>query len=91
MLGKPRNGKTKKKVCIALDRHVCESRNKILQFLVRELVEAINKCEKLDFLDLEGNTLGVEAAVFIGKALEKHPEMKKALWKGKFNFINVLY
>uniref|UniRef100_T1GUW7 Uncharacterized protein n=1 Tax=Megaselia scalaris TaxID=36166 RepID=T1GUW7_MEGSC len=51
---------------------------------VRELVEAINKCEKLDFLDLEGNTLGVEAAVFIGKALEKHPEMKKALWKDLF-------
>ncbi|KAL5293445.1 RANGAP1 family protein [Megaselia abdita] len=51
---------------------------------VRELVNAINKCKNLEFLDLEGNTLGVEAAVYIGKALEKHPELKKALWKDLF-------
>lgn len=47
-------------------------------------MESINKCEKLDFLDLEGNTLGVDGAVHIGKALEKHPELKKALWKDLF-------
>lgn len=35
-------------------------------------------------MDLEGNTLGVEAAVGIAKALEKHPELKEALWKDLF-------
>ena len=36
------------------------------------------------YLKLEGNTLGVEAAAAIGKALEKHPEFRKALWKNMF-------
>lgn len=38
----------------------------------------------MEYLNLEGNTLGVEASKFIAKALEKHPELKRALWKDMF-------
>lgn len=47
-------------------------------------MDAINSCKSLQFLELEGNTLGVEAAKHIAKALEKHPELKRALWKDLF-------
>jgi Ran GTPase-activating protein 1 len=33
---------------------------------------------------LEGNTLGVDAAKGIAKALEAHSEFKRALWKDMF-------
>lgn len=49
-----------------------------------EVVEAINACKCLEFLNLEGNTLGVGAANGIAKALERHPEFKRALWKDLF-------
>lgn len=48
------------------------------------MVQAINKCPRLNFLDIEGNTLGCEAAKHIGEALKKHPEFKRALWKDLF-------
>lgn len=48
------------------------------------VVEAIDNCKELEFLNLEGNTLGVDASKVIAKALEKHPEFKKALWKDMF-------
>lgn len=48
------------------------------------VVEAINNCTTLEFLNLEGNTLGVDAAKAIATALEKHPEFKRALWKDLF-------
>lgn len=51
---------------------------------MKEVVQAINGCKHLSFLDLEGNTLGCEAAKHIGEALKKHPEFKKALWKDMF-------
>lgn len=35
-------------------------------------------------MNLDGNTLGVEAAECIGKALEKHAELKRALWSNLF-------
>lgn len=35
-------------------------------------------------MNLEGNTLGVDASKGIAKALEKHPEFKRALWKDMF-------
>lgn len=38
----------------------------------------------MTYLNLEGNTLGVEAAEVIAKAIEGHPEFKKALWKDLF-------
>nr|XP_019544873.2 ran GTPase-activating protein [Aedes albopictus] len=50
----------------------------------KELIDAIDACTGLHFLNLEGNTLGVEAAKGIAKALEKHPELKEALWKDLF-------
>uniref|UniRef100_A0AAG5DA32 Ran-GTPase activating protein 1 C-terminal domain-containing protein n=1 Tax=Anopheles atroparvus TaxID=41427 RepID=A0AAG5DA32_ANOAO len=49
-----------------------------------DLINAINECPDMRFLNLEGNTLGVEAAKGIAKALEKHPELKLALWKDLF-------
>lgn len=55
-----------------------------VRFTVKEVVQAINSCKHLSFLDLEGNTLGCEAAKHIGEALKKHPEFKKALWKDMF-------
>lgn len=45
---------------------------------------AINECQQLEFLNLEGNTLGVDAAKAVAEALEKHPEFKRALWKDMF-------
>lgn len=48
------------------------------------MVQAINSCKRLNFLDIEGNTLGCEAAKHIGEALKKHPEFKRALWKDLF-------
>lgn len=47
-------------------------------------MDAIDACKHLQFLNLEGNTLGVGAANAIAAALEKHPEFKKALWKDLF-------
>ncbi|KAL5013056.1 hypothetical protein ScPMuIL_011607 [Solemya velum] len=50
----------------------------------REIVEAIEKCDCMTALRMEGNTLGVEAAEVIAKALEKHPEFERALWSDMF-------
>ena len=41
-------------------------------------------CQNLHYLNLEGNTLGVDAAKGIAKALESHSEFKRALWKDLF-------
>lgn len=50
----------------------------------KEITDAIDNCKVLEYLNLEGNTLGVDAARGIGKALEKHPEFKQALFKDLF-------
>lgn len=55
-----------------------------LIFLAKEVVEEIDKCSELEYLNLEGNTLGVDASKQIAKSLEKHPEFKRALWKDMF-------
>lgn len=52
--------------------------------LAKEIVDAIDKCSDLQYLNMEGNTLGVDASKEIAKALEKHPEFKRALWKDMF-------
>ena len=53
--------------------------------IAKEVVDAIKKCEKMEFLDLEGNTLGPDAAKGISKAIEKHGgQLKRALWKDMF-------
>lgn len=48
------------------------------------IVDAIKACKKLTCLILEGNTLGVEAAKAIAKALESQPHFQRALWKDAF-------
>lgn len=44
----------------------------------------MDACKNLTFLNIEGNTLGCEAAKRIGEALKNHPEFKRALWKDLF-------
>ncbi|KAF2879068.1 hypothetical protein ILUMI_27103 [Ignelater luminosus] len=48
------------------------------------IVDAITNFKDLEFLNLEGNTLGVDAAKAIAKALENHSKLKRALWKDMF-------
>lgn len=49
------------------------------------VVEAIKACPCLNYLDLEGNTLGIPAAEAIAEALkEKGAPLKIALWKDMF-------
>lgn len=49
------------------------------------MVEAIKACPYLEYLDLEGNTLGIPAAKTISEALkEKGAPLKRALWKDMF-------
>ncbi|CAG5121351.1 unnamed protein product [Candidula unifasciata] len=50
----------------------------------KEIVEAIQNCPHMTALCLEANTLGVEAAEEIAKALRKHPEFERALWSDMF-------
>ncbi|XP_065357728.1 ran GTPase-activating protein [Calliphora vicina] len=51
---------------------------------VEDVVRALDTQKVVHYLKLDGNTLGVDAAAAIGKALEKHPEFRKALWKNMF-------
>uniref|UniRef100_A0A1A9X068 Ran-GTPase activating protein 1 C-terminal domain-containing protein n=1 Tax=Glossina brevipalpis TaxID=37001 RepID=A0A1A9X068_9MUSC len=51
---------------------------------VRDVVAALESRKVVHYLKLNGNTLGVGGAAAIGKALEKHPEFRKALWKDMF-------
>ena len=45
-------------------------------FSAAEIIAGINACKAMKALRLDGNTLGVEAAKAIAKALEKHPEFE---------------
>ncbi|KAG8232040.1 hypothetical protein J437_LFUL014443 [Ladona fulva] len=51
----------------------------------KKVAEAIEKCENMEFLNFDGNTIGVEAAKVIGKALSGKPEFKRALWNNMFS------
>jgi len=51
---------------------------------VQDVVDALNKQTTVHYLNLDGNTLGVEAAKAIGEGLKRHPEFRKALWKNLF-------
>ncbi|XP_051858799.1 ran GTPase-activating protein isoform X4 [Drosophila albomicans] len=51
---------------------------------VKAVVDELNSKTPVHFLNLDGNTLGVEAAEAIGEALKRHPEFRKALWKNLF-------
>ncbi|XP_012256277.2 ran GTPase-activating protein 1 [Athalia rosae] len=49
------------------------------------VVKAIQECPSLEYLDLEGNTLGPDAAKAVANALEKKgSSLKRALWKDMF-------
>lgn len=48
------------------------------------IIQAIKACKSLTCLILEGNTLGVDAAKAIAKALESQPLFQRALWKDAF-------
>ncbi|CAK9803352.1 Ran GTPase-activating protein 1 [Anthophora plagiata] len=50
-----------------------------------EIVKAIRSCKNLEYLDLEGNTLGPLAAKAVAQALEENGALlKRALWKDMF-------
>lgn len=51
----------------------------------KAIVTAIEKCPSLVYFNLQGNTLGIEAAKEIGNALAKHgSHLKRALWQDMF-------
>jgi Ran GTPase-activating protein 1 len=50
----------------------------------KDVVAKINAFKNMTTLTFSGNTVGIEAANAIGKALEKHPEFKNAHWKDMF-------
>ncbi|XP_003702169.3 ran GTPase activating protein [Megachile rotundata] len=51
----------------------------------KEVVEAIRACTNLEYLDLEGNTLGPDAAMAVAEALKENGSLlKRALWKDMF-------
>lgn len=50
----------------------------------RDLLQKIENCKNLRYLELEGNSLGTPVAKSIGKLLESHPEFEVALWKDLF-------
>ncbi|XP_015127206.1 ran GTPase-activating protein 1 [Diachasma alloeum] len=51
----------------------------------KEVCDEIKKCENMGYLNLEGNTLGPDAAKAVAKALESHgSHLKYALWKDMF-------
>ena len=50
----------------------------------KEIVAQIEKCDQMTALRLEGNTMGVEAAEVIAKAIGAHPEFERALWSDMF-------
>ncbi|XP_061823331.1 ran GTPase-activating protein 1b [Nerophis lumbriciformis] len=51
---------------------------------VEELVQEIEQCQDLRALRLEGNTLGVEAAVAIAQALESKHRLQSCYWSDLF-------
>ena len=48
------------------------------------VVDKINDTQNFTTLTFSGNTVGIDAAEAIGKALENHPELKYAHWKDMF-------
>ncbi|XP_068108145.1 ran GTPase-activating protein 1 [Hyperolius riggenbachi] len=49
-----------------------------------EMIREIAECDGLQALRLEGNTVGVEAAKAIAKALETKPDLKRCHWSDMF-------
>lgn len=51
---------------------------------VQGVIDALDNQPIVHYLNLEGNTLGVEAAEAIGEALKQHPELRRAMWRDLF-------
>jgi len=49
------------------------------------IVRVMESNTNLSALDLKGNTLGVDAAKAIGKALTKHTEFKVTKWNKNYS------
>lgn len=49
-----------------------------------KIVAAIEEFKELKVLELKGNTLGIEASMVIGRALQRHACFKRALWSDLF-------
>eukprot|EP00096_Caligus_rogercresseyi_P009702 TRINITY_DN3341_c0_g1_i2.p1 TRINITY_DN3341_c0_g1~~TRINITY_DN3341_c0_g1_i2.p1 ORF type:complete len:1855 (+),score=585.20 TRINITY_DN3341_c0_g1_i2:261-5825(+) len=49
-----------------------------------EVVQKVQATKDMHILTLSGNTVGIEAAEAIGKALEAHSEFRRAHWKDMF-------
>lgn len=54
------------------------------KFKVKGIIDSMNTSKSLVYFNLERNTFSVEAAQAIGKALKKHPELQKAIFKDIF-------
>ena len=50
----------------------------------KPVAEKIEKFADMKELTFSGNTVGIDAASVLGKALEKHPEFERAYWKDMF-------
>ncbi len=50
----------------------------------KDVADRIRNEKNMHVLTLSGNTVGIEAANAIGKALENHPEFRRAHWKDMF-------
>ncbi|CAB4060298.1 RANBP2 [Lepeophtheirus salmonis] len=50
----------------------------------KEVADKISSTKVMHTLTLSGNTIGIEAARALGKALETHPEFRRAHWKDMF-------
>ncbi|XP_065218573.1 ran GTPase-activating protein 1 [Planococcus citri] len=48
------------------------------------VAKEIEKCTNLTVLNLDGNTVGVDAAKRIAESLSSHGEFKRAIWKNMF-------
>ena len=50
----------------------------------KPIIEAINGCSQMVTLNLEGNTLGIDAAKGLAKSLESRPTLQNALFNNLF-------
>lgn len=53
-------------------------------YIAKDVIKEIEEFDGLEALRLEGNTVGVEAARVIAKALEKKSELKRCHWSDMF-------
>ena len=54
------------------------------RFIAEIVTKEIKRCANLTILNLDGNTVGVNAAKKIAESLSTHAEFKRAIWKNMF-------